>query len=252
MIDTHTHIDTRGMEDLELMALTLDCVITLAHDPFEMKTLDVWITHIEKVFNEIKRGKKIGLNVYIGVGIHPRAIPPDVDKALEYIKNFVKEDRVVAIGEIGLEKGDKREKETFIKQLELANNLGYPAIVHTPRSNKEEITKLILEEINTIDTNIPIVIDHCNKNTVKEVLDNNFYAGLTVQPGKLTHIEAVEIIKEYKDFSDKILLNSDTSSNFSDVLAVPRTVLKLKLNNIEKEVIDKVSYLNAINLFKLK
>ncbi len=250
MIDTHTHIDCRGMEDLELMALTLKGVITLAHDPFPMKTNEVWETHIEKVFSEINRAKKLGLNVYIGIGLHPRAIPPDIDRALNFIKKYVVDnDRVVAIGEIGLEKGDKLERDVFIKQVELSNTLKYPAIVHTPRKNKEEITKIILDELSTLDINIPIIIDHCNKSIIKDVLDNNYYAGLTVQPGKLTHSEAVEIIKDNIDFSDRILLNSDTSSNFSDVLAVPRTVLRLKLENINSEIISKISYQNAKSLF---
>ncbi|WP_456471696.1 TatD family hydrolase [Methanocaldococcus sp.] len=250
MIDTHTHLDTRGLEDLELMALCLDKVITLAHDPFEMKTLDVWETHINKVYGEIKRGKKVGLNVYVCLGIHPRAIPPEVDKAIEKLNEYVKLDRVVAIGEIGLEKGDKKEEEAFTKQIEFANSINYPVVVHTPRRNKEEITNKILDILSTYNLKIDVVIDHCNKATINKVLDNNYFAGLTVQPGKLTHEEAVEIIKNNLDFSDKMFLNSDSSSNFSDVLAVPRTVLKMRLEGIEEEIINKVSKENAERFFK--
>ncbi|WP_456374158.1 TatD family hydrolase [Methanocaldococcus sp.] len=255
MIDTHIHSDTRGLEDLELMAICLDAVITLAHDPFEMKNVKVWEAHVEKLLiNELKRAKKVGLNLFICVGVHPRAIPPEIDEALNKIKNeYVKYDKVVGIGEIGLEKNTKEEKEVFIKQLKLAEELNMPVVVHTPRRNKEEITKIILEEIDTLNLkNKNIVIEHCNKETTKWVLDNDYYVGLTIQPGKLTPLETVEIVKENKDFADKILLNSDCSSNASDVLAVPRTVLKMKINNIKKDIINKVSHNNAVKIFNKK
>ena len=254
MIDTHIHSDTRGLEDLELMAMCLDGVITLAHDPFEMKNIKVWEAHVEKLLiNEVERAKKVGLNLFICVGIHPRAIPPEIDEALNKIRrDYINHDKVVGIGEIGLEKATKEEKEVFIKQLLLAEELNLPAVVHTPRRNKEEITKIILDEISTLNLkNRDIIIEHCNKETTKWVLDEEFYIGLTIQPGKLTPLEAVEIVKEHKDFADKILLNSDCSSNASDVLAVPRTVLKMKINDVEKEIIYKVAHQNAMDLFGL-
>ncbi|ADG13389.1 TatD-related deoxyribonuclease [Methanocaldococcus infernus ME] len=250
MIDTHTHLDTRGLEDLELMALTLEKVVTLAHDPFEMKTLDVWEVHLNKVLSEIKRGGKVGLDVYVCLGIHPRAIPPSVDEAIKLLEKYIKLDKVVAIGEIGLEKGDKKEEEAFIKQVEFANKVGYPIVVHTPRRNKEEITKKILELLQTFNLKVDVVIDHCNKEIINSVLDQGYYAGLTVQPGKLTADEALNLIKDNLDFSDKIMLNSDTSSNYSDVLAVPKTVLKMKLEGIDKEVIEKIAKKNAESFFK--
>ncbi|WP_457613336.1 TatD family hydrolase [Methanocaldococcus sp.] len=253
MIDTHIHSDTRGLEDLELMAMCLDGVITLAHDPYEMKSLEVWESHVEKLLkSEVDRANKVGLNLFICVGVHPRAIPPDLDEAILKIKEYITHNKVVGIGEIGLEKATKEEKNAFIKQLTLAEELNLPVVIHTPRRNKEEITKEILEEILTLNLkNKDIVIEHCNKQTTKMVIDEELYVGLTVQPGKLTPQEAVEIIKEYKDFSNKILLNSDSSSNASDVLAVPRTVLKMKLSNIDREVIYKVSHKNAVELFGL-
>ncbi|ENN95896.1 hypothetical protein J422_05309 [Methanocaldococcus villosus KIN24-T80] len=247
IIDTHTHLDTRGYEDLELLAMTLDKAITLAHDPFPMRTVEVFITHIEKVINEIERAKKAGLMVYCALGMHPRALTKNIDEALERLKSYL--DKAIAIGEIGLEKATKEEKEAFEKQLLLANDIEKPAIIHTPRRDKREVTKEIIDILSSIDLKVPVIVDHCNKDIINIVLDNNYYAGLTVQPGKLTPMEAVEIIKEYKDFSDRIVLNSDLSSNPSDVLAVPRTVLKLKINNIEKEIIEKVSYKNAQSIF---
>ncbi|AEF97041.1 TatD family hydrolase [Methanotorris igneus] len=251
MIDAHIHADTRPYEDFEMMALCMDGAITLAHDPFEMKSSDAWVSHVERLINnDVKRAQENGLKLFVCVGIHPRAIPKDYENAIEKIKDFVKNDVVVGIGEIGLEKATKEEKDVFIKQLLLAKELDLPAVVHTPRRNKEEITKIIIEEINSLDLkNEKIVIDHCNKNTVKDVLDIGCYAGLTVQPSKLTPMEAVEIVKEFG--GEKILLDSDSSSAPSDILSVPKTVLKMKLNDVDKEIINLVSHENAKKLFNL-
>jgi len=81
------------------------------------------------------------------------------------------------------------------------------------------------------------------------IYDTDMYMGLTVQPSKLTPLDAVEIVKEYG--GERFLLNSDSSSAPSDILGVPKTVLKMKINNINDEVIKMVSYNNAKNIFRL-
>ena len=253
MIDTHIHSDTRPYEDFEKMALSLDGVITLAHDPLKPYTMDVLRAHFDRLIeDEIERGKKNGLKVFLCLGIHPRMIPPDVNYNM--LKEYLNNENVVGVGEIGLEKGSKEEIEVFERQLLIAQELNLPAVVHTPRRNKKEITKTILEIIASLglkkEMERKIVIEHCNKETVPMVYDTEMYIGLTVQPGKLAPGEAVEIVKEYG--GDRFLLNSDSSSAPSDILAVPRTVLKMKIEGIEEEIIKKVSHVNAKELFNLK
>jgi len=253
MIDTHIHSDTRPYEDFERMALSLDGVITLAHDPLKPYSMDVLRAHFDRLIEgEIERGKKNGLKVFVCLGIHPRMIPPDVNYSM--LKEYLKNKHVVGVGEIGLEKSSKEEIEVFERQLLIAQGLNLPAVVHTPRRNKKEVTKTILEIIDSLslkkDMERRIVIDHCNKETVSMIYDRGMYIGLTVQPGKLTPGEVVEIVKEYE--GDRFLLNSDSSSAPSDILAVPRTVLKMKMEEIEEEIIKKVSYINAKVLFNLK
>ena len=252
MIDSHVHLDTRPYEDLERMALSLEGVITLAHDPLKPYTMDVLRAHFDRLIEEeVERGKKNGLKVFPCLGIHPRMIPPDVNYGM--LREYLKKEGVVGVGEIGLEKGSKEEVEVFERQLLIAQELDLPAVVHTPRRNKEEVTKTILEVIDSLglkrDTKGRIVIDHCNRETVPKVYDSEMYIGLTVQPGKLAPGEAIEIVREYG--GERFLLNSDSSSAPSDILAVPRTVLKMKMEGLEEDVIKRVSHLNAREIFKI-
>lgn len=74
--------------------------------------------------------------IYSAVGVHPHDVETMTDKDLEELKNLAKEnEKVVAMGEIGLDyyydlSPRELQKEWFIKQIELANELGLPFIVH--------------------------------------------------------------------------------------------------------------------------
>jgi hypothetical protein len=278
MIDSHIHSDTRPYEDFENMAMYLDCAITLAHDPLKPYSMDVLKAHFDKILiNEVDKASSNGLKLYVCLGIHPRMIPPSVEYST--IKNYIEEykyihpsnidcetknnqkdlqdnsknDRnvVVGVGEIGLEKCTKLEIEVFEQQLKMSNELNLPAVVHTPRRNKKETTKIILEIIDSLNLrNMEnIIIEHCTKETVPMIYDTNMFMGLTVQPNKLTPMDAVEIVKKYG--GDRFLLNSDSSSAPSDIMGVPKTVLKMRLHGINREVIENISHNNAKNVFKL-
>lgn len=73
--------------------------------------------------------------MYAAVGIHPEELQDNTPQALLRIKQLAKEDKVVAIGEIGLDyywdKQHKQEqKELFTAQLETALELDKPVIIH--------------------------------------------------------------------------------------------------------------------------
>lgn len=74
--------------------------------------------------------------VFANVGIHPECVNDLDENALSEIEKLGKEKKVVAIGEIGLDyhtskEFEKKQKEFFIKQIEIANKLDLPIVVHT-------------------------------------------------------------------------------------------------------------------------
>ena len=133
--------------------------------------------------------------------------------------------------------------------MELADETKSKVIIHTPRKNKAEVLKDIKRIVlNSIDPKL-VVIDHINKNTIEDVIDEKFTIGLTVQPQKMEVSEAVDIMDQYG--FDKFLLNSDISNKPSDPLSVPRTVRTLKRLGYNEKDIEKVSHRNAEKFFDI-
>ncbi|MCR5348727.1 MAG: TatD family hydrolase [Bacilli bacterium] len=75
--------------------------------------------------------------VYAAVGVHPENLEPDMNKALQEIKELAKHPKVLAIGEIGLDyywykdpEIRNAQKPWFIAQIALAEELGLPISIH--------------------------------------------------------------------------------------------------------------------------
>jgi predicted metal-dependent TIM-barrel fold hydrolase len=218
-------MDTRPFEDFELMGVAgVTDVLTLAHDPMRMSTADVLADHFHKLVNsEVRRGAENGVNVQVGLGVHPRSINDQVGTTLELLPEFLTHPAVVAVGEIGLETCKKVEEQVFRAQLEIEY---YPKIIHTPRRAKGEALERIIAIVNDVGAK-NVVIDHIDPSTIDVVLEAGTYVGITVQPGKASVCEAVGMIMGYPDV--KFVVNSDMSSQRSDCLSVARVFRALTI-----------------------
>ena len=130
--DTHAHYDDiKFDEDREE-------VISKIYKSGVTKCINVGC-NIETSIQAIEIAKKYDF-IYAMSGIHPSEIPQTEEqlwKDIEKIKDLAtKENKVVAIGEIGLDYHydgfDKEmQKKAFIKQIEVANELNLPISIHT-------------------------------------------------------------------------------------------------------------------------
>lgn len=245
--DPHAHLDTRPTQDLPTMATAgITDVLTLAHDPLRMSTADVSLDHFHHLMeNEVLRGTEHGIRVHVALGMHPRAIPSDWKRVLGAMETLLKHPSVIAIGEIGLETASDIEEEVFRRQLRLVGE--FPAIVHTPRENKEEVTQRTIEIIEETGVDPQkIIIDHASTDTVEDALGLGAHAGLTVQKGKLTHDDLTSIIETLsREEIGRVVVNSDLSQAPSDPLTVARVAYELRQTNIEEEVILSVCSNNS-------
>lgn len=87
--------------------------------------------------------------IYASVGIHPHEADSFDSKAQNQIKELVKKEKVVAIGEIGLDyykNYSRRESQRFLFKslLKLAKDSGLPAVIHC-RQAQDEILKILKE-----------------------------------------------------------------------------------------------------------
>src|SRR5674536_264873 len=105
-------MDTRPFEDFELMGVAgVTDVLTLAHDPMRMSTSDVLADHFHKlVSSEVRRGAENGVNVRVGLGVHPRSINDQVDTCLLYTSDAADEEDSVDLGGSRIIKKKKKKK----------------------------------------------------------------------------------------------------------------------------------------------
>ncbi len=250
--DAHTHIDARTPEDLDIMRVAgISEIVTLAHNPVNMIRSIITFQHFKSLLEEEpQRASNYGVQVYTALGIHPRAIPEDFKTVIKALPRYLESEKAVAIGEIGLETGEKLEEEVFRAQLQFVRQK--PAIIHTPRNDKQRIARQILKIIGEegIDAS-KVTVDHNNHETIHSVLDTGAFAGLTIQPGKLTVGGAVEIIKRLSGEERKrVVANSDMGGNPSDVLAVARLARALMMENMKEAAMDICSQ-NAKRFLKV-
>jgi predicted metal-dependent TIM-barrel fold hydrolase len=251
LIDGHIHADTRPYEDFRSMAIAgVDAAITCAHDPMKMSTSAVVLDHFQRILNnDFKRAANNGLKLYTAIGIHPRSISSDFKVVLDQLPSLLEDDKVIAIGEIGLESTSEIEKDIFIKQLKMAHELQMKIVMHTPRTNKREVTKIALSILEDhIDQSL-VQLDHVDNNIIDLVADFKGLLGITVQPQKMTPLEAVKLLDEYG--TNKFILDSDISSSPSDPLSVPKTVHEMKLAGFKNSDILRVSEGNVSKFYGL-
>ncbi len=126
--------------------------------------------------------------IYLVLGISPNDIPQIEDelwKSIDKIENLINlvkkdnPDKIVAIGEIGLdyywEKDEnmrKLQRKAFIRQIELANKLKLPIVIHTRDAMIDTIKILKGNEVDFKG------VFHCcpqNMELIKEALKLGFY-----------------------------------------------------------------------------
>lgn len=251
MIDTHMHADARSGEDFKEMYLAgIDCAITCSYYPYKIPNDTVLLNHLNRILElDTKRAREHGLDLRVALGIHPTNSNVNPEIIFENLYKWIESEQIIAIGEIGLEDLTDNEIEIFKQQLDIASETDSKVIIHTPRKNKLEVLRAILDILpQHIDEN-QAVIDHINPNVIEEVIDTGCMLGLTVQPQKMDKLEAISILDKYG--FDKFLINSDISNKPSDPLSVPKTIRELKKQGYKQSEIDKVSHRNAERFFKL-
>lgn len=200
MIDTHSHINM-------IEGLSLDEIIKNAFDNGIDKIIvpSAYPADMENIMDLINKYD----NVYGMLGIHPSEVKSWDDSFIEKIKNYAKNSKIAAIGEIGLDYyWDKSfndlQKEVFIKQIKLANELNLPIDIHDREAHKD--TYDIIQEHN----NGSKVIMHCFSGSVefaRECVKAGFYLGIG---GVVTFKNAVKMKEVAKDVPlEKILLETD-------------------------------------------
>ncbi len=126
MIDFHAHLDDEKILPFldEIIKRAKDAGVSLIISPSVNLNSALKIIEISKKFE----------NVLSMIGIHPSEIYNFNDKNLNKLEDFIRKEKIIGIGEIGLDytyKTDKnKQKEIFKKQLQLAEKYKLPVVLH--------------------------------------------------------------------------------------------------------------------------
>ena len=206
---------------------------------------------------------KICDSTYATVGISPNDIPQNEEKMwknIEEIKDLAQNKKVVAIGEIGLDyywnkENRKMQLDAFKKQIEIANELNLPIVIHTREAVMDTISVLKENPVNNKG------VFHCcplNRELVKEALKLGFYISFSGVVTFKNAKNADEIINMVP--LDKILIETDSPYLSPEPLRGTRnTPINVKLvaakvartKNMPIEEIASITYSNACKLFRV-
>ncbi len=243
LIDSHAHLNFKDFEnDLE------EVISRCREEKMEIINIGAGMETSEKAVEIAEK-----YNMYAGIGLHPIHAENEFD--IGKLKDLAESKRVVAIGEIGLDyfkdygKFKDKQKEIFIKQLDLAQELNLPVIIHC-RMAHEDVLNILK------DYNLRGVI-HCFTGTWVEAqryLDLGFYLGMN---GIMFKFNLKEVIE--KTPIDKILLETDcpyltppsAPEKRNEPIFVKYTAQEIaKIKNITFEEIAEATVKNTKNLFE--
>ena len=204
LIDSHCHLIFENFEK------DLDEVVQRLRSKGVKK-----LVHACCEFTEIPKLKKISREfneIYYSVGLHPLEAKQWEISSKSLLKRAAQDDeRVIAIGELGLDffkNGNKSQQiDAFIPQMELANELELPVIIHCRDAANEMIS--ICNDLSK-KGKCPKGVLHCWTGTpkqMKQFLDLGFYISFS---GIVTFPKAYDIQKCAKIVpKDKYLIETD-------------------------------------------
>jgi TatD DNase family protein len=279
LIDTHAHLN------FDAFKKDADEVIRRSLDE------GIWMINVGSHYNASKRAvevaKKYSEGIFASVGLHPINLDTGLvrmkidnvegshfEREFDYeqYKNLARSEKVVAIGEIGLdyywkpkttkkkEIFKQKQKDLLLKQLKLAKELDIPVIFHC-RMAHDDLIEILKEQQATSDKRIRGVM-HGFVGTLKqlqEYLKMGFYIGYNGIIFK--KIEGINFKENIKNTPlDKILIETDcpylTPLNFEEERNNPLGVKYIaeeiaKIKNISLEEIAEITTKNAKKLFQI-
>ena len=254
IFDTHAHYDDKQFDQdrEELLASMKDHGIGTIVDVGSNMETSTWIAEAVKKYPMM----------YGAVGVHPSDTADLTDADMDTLKEYAAIDKILAIGEIGLdyywdEPEREIQKKWFEAQIELARDVKLPIIIHSRDAAKDtyDIMKVLhAEEIGGVI--------HCfsySKEMARQFLDMGFYIGI----GGVVTFKNAKTLKEVAAYAplDRIVLETDCpylspepnrgKRNSSLNLNYVAEALS-QIKGIDKEELIAVTEENARKLYRMK
>ena len=189
-IDHHAHMVSRTTDDYQQMALTGCVAVT---EPafwagWDRSGADGFEDYFRQLTEfEPARAAQYRIQHYTWMAMNPKeADDRELSReVLARIPRFLDRPTVIGIGEIGLNRITRNEIATYTEQVELALAHQQMILIHTPHlEDKLKGTRISVDVLNGFP-NIErerVMVDHAEEHTLPLILDNGYWAGLTLYP----------------------------------------------------------------------
>lgn len=139
LIDSHCHLDYDAFE------ADFDKILSRARDNGIgiLQTISTKVTE----FSKLKRIIEKYPHIYASIGIHPHEVDAHPEISVEELFEYTKHQKVISIGETGLDlyynhSDVEKQKEYFLRHIEVSHLSGLPLIIHTRDADKLTIEML--------------------------------------------------------------------------------------------------------------
>lgn len=249
--DPHIHVTSRTTDDLERMAAAgVRAIIEPAFWVGQPRTnVGTFVDYFSSLLGwERFRAAQFGISHYCAIGLNSKEANNEslAREVLELLPRFIVKEGVVAVGEIGFDEITKAEERAYVRQVELARDSEMVVMVHSPHRDKKRGIQRSLDIARELRFSpARLVIDHNNEETVASTLEAGAWAAFTIYPHtKMGSERMVEIVKKYGP--ERIIVDSSADWGVSDPLAVPRTAKLMLERGLAPEVVEKVTWGNAL------
>jgi uncharacterized protein len=252
-IDPHIHIASRTTDDIE--ALVKAGCVAVGEPAFWMGYDRTGVASFYDYFRQLtewepRRTANYGIPHYTWVGMNAKEAEnvPFAREVIALLPEFLDRPDVLGIGEIGFNKCTKNETATLLELVELAMQRGEQLLFHTPHlEEKYRGTRMILDILRA-DRRVEhnrVWIDHCEEHTIRQVLDEGYWAGLTLYPTtKMTPERAVDMLEIYGP--ERLLVTSSADWGPSDPLAVLALMYAMRRRGHPESLVRRIVYDNPL------
>ncbi len=259
LIDSHAHID------LPTFDRDREQVFARARQGGIRAIINVGLD-LKSSRASLKLAKKYD-DVFSTVGFHPHEADKMKDEDLKALAELAEDERVVAVGEIGLDfyrnlSARKSQIEAFKKQLDLAVELGLPVVVHC-RQAHEEVFNILSDWVrSTLSAGrLRRGVIHCFSGDIEmaqKYIEIGFYISLA---GSVTYPSAGDLLQVAREIPlNRLLLETDAPflvpqayrgkrNEPAYVALIAEKVAQAR--EVLREVVAEAAAKNTIELFKL-
>jgi TatD DNase family protein len=253
LIDTHTHLYAKQFD--EDRSEMIQRALELGVEHFFLPNIDIESIEGMYALEQAYPGK-----MHAMMGLHPCSVGADYQDILGQIRAELDRRSFVAIGEIGMDlywdKTYRKEQEkAFLTQVEWAEELDLPIIIHS-----RETTQILIDILKTYGPGRSRGIFHCFGGTyeeAKQIIDLGFDLGiggvLTFKKSGLSEVvEKIPLEHLVLETDSPYLAPTPKRGKRNESAFIQHIAQKLAdIKEVPLEVLSKITSENALRIFQI-